>query len=86
MGGRLTEAQRTYERTLGKQDFRETMLSPAAQRVLDKAHGGQPAQASGTSAKTATLADIAATARSSGKTTAEVTAAMRKAGYTIGGQ
>jgi hypothetical protein len=39
MGGRLTEAQRTYERTVGKKDFRETMLSPAAQRVLDKAHG-----------------------------------------------
>jgi hypothetical protein len=39
-GGRLTEAQRTYERSTGKQDFRATMLSPAAQRVLDKAHGG----------------------------------------------
>ncbi|MCE3606918.1 hypothetical protein LXA47_25415 [Massilia sp. P8910] len=38
MGGRLTEAQRTYERTVGKKDFRDTMLSPAAQRVLDKAH------------------------------------------------
>lgn len=39
MGGRLTEAQRTYERTVGKKDFRDTMLSPAARRVLDKAHG-----------------------------------------------
>jgi hypothetical protein len=39
MGGRLTEAQRTYERTTGRKDFRDTMLSPAAQRVLDKAHG-----------------------------------------------
>lgn len=39
MGGRMTEAQRTYERTTGKKDFRQTMLSPAAQRVLDKAHG-----------------------------------------------
>lgn len=37
MGGRLTESQRTYERTVGKKDFRETMLSPAAQRVLDRA-------------------------------------------------
>ena len=36
--------------------------------------------------KTATLDDIAATARSSGKTTAEVTAALRAKGYTIGGQ
>jgi hypothetical protein len=41
MGGRLTEAQRTYERTTGRKDFRQTMLSPAAQRVLDKAsHAG----------------------------------------------
>lgn len=36
--------------------------------------------------KVATLADIAETARKSGKTTAQVTAALRKAGYTIGGQ
>lgn len=39
-GGRLTEARRTYERTTGKKDFRETMLSPAAQRVIDRAHDG----------------------------------------------
>jgi hypothetical protein len=43
MGGRLTEAQRTYERTTGRKDFRDTMLSPAAQRVLDKAHGSSDA-------------------------------------------
>ena len=46
MGGRLTEAQRTYERTVGKKDFRDTMLSPAAQRVLDRTHkpaGAAPA-------------------------------------------
>jgi len=48
-GGRLTEAQRTYERTTGKKDFRNTMLSPAAQRTLDKAHG------SGTDSNQATL-------------------------------
>lgn len=52
MGGRLTETQRTYERTVGKKDFRDTMLSPAAQRVLDKAHG-----ASGGAAKPS-LTDI----------------------------
>lgn len=41
MGGRLTETQRTYERTTGRKDFRASMLSPAAQRVLDKAsHAG----------------------------------------------
>jgi hypothetical protein len=37
-GGRLTEAQRTYERTTGKKDFHDAMLSPSAQRVLDRAH------------------------------------------------
>jgi hypothetical protein len=45
MGGRMTEAQRTYERTTGKKDFRQTMLSPAAQRMLDKAHGASGAGA-----------------------------------------
>lgn len=39
MGGRLTESQRTYERTTGRKDFRQSMLSPAAQRVLDQAQG-----------------------------------------------
>ena len=33
-GGRLTEAQRTYERTTGRKDFADTLLSPAAQKVL----------------------------------------------------
>lgn len=37
-------------------------------------------------AKVITLSDIAATAKATGKTTAEVTAAARKQGYTIGGQ
>lgn len=37
LGGRLTESQRTYERTTKKSDF-DRMLSPAAKRVLDKAH------------------------------------------------
>lgn len=52
MGGRLTEAQRTYERTTGRKDFRQTMLSPAAQRVLDQAQG-----AAGTAGKPS-LSDI----------------------------
>jgi hypothetical protein len=55
MGGRMTEAQRTYERTTGKKDFRATMLSPAAQRMLDKAHaasgGAAKAGAPATNAK-----------------------------------
>jgi len=53
------------------------------------ASGGQPAaQAPQQSAggKVATLSDIAATARASGRSTAEVTAALKAKGYTIGGQ
>jgi hypothetical protein len=33
-GGRLTETQRTYERTTGRKDFPGAFLSPAAQAVL----------------------------------------------------
>lgn len=47
MGGRLTESQRTYERTVKKKDFRDTMLSPAAQRVLDKAHSASNSESAG---------------------------------------
>ena len=46
MGGRLTESQRTYERTTGKKDFAETMLSPAAQNVLNKSKGKETAKPS----------------------------------------
>lgn len=46
------------------------------QRAAQPAAGG----------KVATLSDIAATARASGRTTAEVTAALKAKGYTIGGQ
>lgn len=51
------------------------------QRYLD---GGQQSATAG--GKVATLSDIAATARASGRSTAEVTAALRAKGYTIGGQ
>lgn len=34
MGGRLTEAARTYKRTTGRDDFSDTFLSPAAQAVF----------------------------------------------------
>lgn len=44
-----------------------------------------PAPAGAPARKVATLADIAATAKSSGRSTAEVTAALRAQGYTIGG-
>ena len=34
LGGRLSEAERTYKRTTGRDDFSTGMLSPAAQKVL----------------------------------------------------
>lgn len=42
LGGRLSESQRTYERTTGRKDFSSGMLSPAAQKVLS---AESPAQA-----------------------------------------
>ena len=45
-GGRLTEAQRTYSRTTGRNDFSDTFLSPAAQAVLAKRTGTSSAPAS----------------------------------------
>ena len=37
LGGRLTEAERTYQRTTGRKDFGDAMLSPAAKKVLSSA-------------------------------------------------
>lgn len=54
-------------------------------RQPQQAGGGRQPPAS-TGAKVATMADIAETARKSGRSTAEVTAALRAKGYTIGGQ
>lgn len=34
LGGRLSEAERTYKRATGREDFSSGMLSPAAQKVL----------------------------------------------------
>jgi hypothetical protein len=42
-GGRLTEAQRTYERTTKRNDFATSLLSPAAATVLAKRTGSAPA-------------------------------------------
>lgn len=50
LGGRLTEAQRSYERGTGQADFAKAMLSPAAQQVLARAHASSaPAGAAATS-------------------------------------
>lgn len=48
--------------------------------------GGTSAAPDAAGSKIATLSDIAATAKASGRSTAEVTAALRARGYTIGGQ
>jgi hypothetical protein len=40
-GGRLSEAQRTYERTTGRKDFSAAMLSPSAQKILAVKQGDQ---------------------------------------------
>lgn len=50
-GGRLTEAQRTYQRTTGKTDFAQTLLSPAAQQLLTN-RAGSGAQANPNSVAT----------------------------------
>lgn len=55
----------------------------AAQQPAQAPRAAQPAA---TGAKTATLADITETARKSGRSTAEVTAALRAKGFTIGGR
>ncbi len=39
-GGRLTEAERTYKRTTGREDFADSFLSPAAQKILSTKKGG----------------------------------------------
>ena len=83
LGGRLTETKRTYERTTGKKDFSETMLSPAAQNVLNTRLSND---ASSSHPKVASMQDIVDTARASGKTTAQVTSDLRAKGYTIGGK
>ena len=73
MGGQLRGLEQTYKRTTGKDDFRNQFLSERTNTAID----AKPS---------VTLSDIAATARSSGRTTAEVTAALKAKGYTIGGQ
>lgn len=60
-------------------------LSTMSDFNVDGGAPNQPASAQG-GGKTATLSDISATARASGRSTAEVTAAMKARGYTIGGE
>ena len=58
-----------------------------AEQITGAARGTPPVgNGSGGNGKFATLSDITATARASGKSTAQVTADLRAAGYTIGGK
>lgn len=78
MVGQLKGLEGQYQATTGKKDFQDKYLSNEAKNMY-AAHN-QPA-----ATKTITLSDIAATARASGKSTAEVTAAAKAKGYIIGG-
>lgn len=77
--GQLGGLEQQYQTSTRRNDF-SRFLSPEAQALYGK-HTAQ-----GAGPKVMTLSDIAATAKASGKTTAQVTAAARAAGFTIGGQ
>lgn len=81
MVGQLGGLEQQYRTSTKRNDF-HTLLSDRAKEIY-QSHGAGDAP---TSAKIATLADIAETARASGRSTAEVTAALRAKGYKIGGQ
>lgn len=86
-GKKLTAAVGALNPRMGEQAFRESIgritrdMEGARQRV-----SGEVPAPSAPGGKVATMSDIAATARASGKSTAEVTAALRAKGYTIGGK
>jgi len=82
MVGQLGGLEQQYRVSTKRDDFGK-YLSGRAQEIYQSHQGGAPA---GGGAKTATLADIAETARKSGRSTAEVTKALKDQGYTIGGQ
>jgi hypothetical protein len=99
-GGRLTpETKRQImDEATGRIGSYETEYSAARNNYSDiaKRSGAdstllfpsefKPAAGKSDTSKTISLSDIAETARRSGKTTAEVTAAARAKGYTIGGK
>lgn len=60
--------------------------SSMIRNLNEKYAGMQPGESKATDTKTVSLSDITATAAASGRTTAEVTAAIRAKGYKIGGQ
>lgn len=82
--------QPSYAAAVGQmqQEIKAAQAAPKAVRkdLSNSVTGRSDEQASASKAKTATLSDIAVTAQKSGRTTAEVTKALREQGYTIGGQ
>lgn len=88
-GRKLTAAVGALNPNMGEQAFRESItritndMEGARQRVSGQRSTPAPAAPA---AKVATMSDIAETARKSGRSTAEVTAALRAKGYTIGGK
>ena len=85
-----TPQQRTaiMDRAIAASERREKFAGSKAKSIRDGSYltsgvpdGGAPDE----KPKTASLSDIAATAKSSGRSTEEVTKALRARGYTIGG-
>jgi len=79
MVGQLAGLEQQYKSSTNRNDF-QNLLSDRSREIYQQSHGVSQ------SPKTATLADIAETARSSGKSTAEVTARLKALGYKIGGE
>lgn len=83
MVGQLGGLEQQYKTSTKRDDF-GNLLSDRAKEIYQQSHGAVPS--ADAASKVATLADISETARRSGRTTAEVTAALRAKGYKIGGQ
>ena len=92
-GKKLTAAVGALSPSMGEKAFRESVarITQDMEAARSRLTGGGP-QTGGAGGswdnkpKTATLSDIQATARASGKTTEEVTRALRAKGFQIGGQ
>lgn len=89
---RLDTAQSTPEFKAALNDLQSVVQDSLSRMRESSGRAGTPVNPANTggvekpqSNMVATLADIAATAKASGRSTAEVTAALRKKGYTIGG-
>lgn len=82
---KLSPDQRAYMQQNYPQEY-EDGVKAFNLRPSTQAQAAQAAPAAPAAKKVATLADIVATAKRSGKSTKQVTADLRAAGYSIGGQ